>query len=81
MRVLDIFSKLPEKELSLERIEELVISLSSGHTSKEGYTLEMKLPNVANENEINAAEDLINDGRKVCYLMRGEEIIAVVGYK
>lgn len=81
MRILDIFSRLPERELNLEKIEEMVLSLESGEQNKDGYSLRKNLPENARWNEKGVTEELINDGRKVCYLIKDGEVIAVVGYK
>ena len=70
MKVLDIFSWLPEKDLSLDKIEEIVISLQNGVTNKEDYFLDFNLPTDANENVINASQDLIAEGKRVCYLIK-----------
>lgn len=49
MRILDIFSWLPAKELSIEKIEELVESLNNGIENNEGYSLKKKLPENSND--------------------------------
>lgn len=81
MKILDICSWLPAKELSLERIEEIVLSLSSGESTEEGYSLEMKSPINANENVISCSKNFSSKGRSICYLLINNEVIAVVGYK
>lgn len=81
MDILDICSWVPANELSLERIEKLVLSLNSGKPDEEGYSLEMKLPINANENVISCSNDFIGEGRRICYLLMNNEVIAVVGYK
>ncbi|MEZ3432969.1 MAG: hypothetical protein K1W36_22645 [Lachnospiraceae bacterium] len=81
MNILDICSWMPANELSLEKIEEIVLSLNSGKPNEEGYSLEMKLPINANENVISCSNDFISEGRSICYLVMNNEVIAVVGYK
>lgn len=81
MDILDICSWVPANELSLEKIEEIVLSLNGGKSNEEGYSLEMKLPINANENVISCSYDFISEGRRICYLLMNNEVIAVVGYK
>ena len=81
MDILDICSWVPANELSLEKIEEIVLSLNGGKSNEEGYSLEMKLPINANENVISCSNDFISEGRRICYLLMNNEVIAVVGYK
>ena len=81
MDILDICSWLSAKELSLERIEEIVLSLSNGESNNDGYSLKMELPIDANENVISCSKDFIREGRRVCYLLMDDEVIAVVGYQ
>lgn len=80
MKILDVISWLPEKELSIEKIEEIVLSLNNGEQIEDGYLLEMNLPKDLNINVINASEDLISEGRKVCYLIKDCRVIAVVAF-
>ena len=81
MKILDVISWLPEKELSIGKIEEIVTSLNNGEHREDGYLLEMNLPKDFGNNVINASEELISEGRKVCYLLKDCSVIAVVGYK
>ena len=65
MDILDICSWVPANELSLEGIEEIVLSLNSGKPNEEGYSLEMKLPINANEKVVSCSNDFISEGRKM----------------
>ena len=49
MTILDIFSWLPEKELSLEEIEYIVKDIENGITHN-GYSVEHQLPEGVDEN-------------------------------
>lgn len=80
MTILDIFSWLPEKELSLEQIENIVKEIESG-TTHDGYSVEHQLSVDANENIIGAKDELVQEGKKVCFLLRGGQIISVIGYR
>lgn len=80
MTILDIFSWLPEKELSLEQIENIVKEIENG-TTHDGYSVENQLSVDANENIIGAKDELVQEGKKVCFLLRGGQIISVIGYR
>ena len=73
MDILDIFSWLPEKEMSLEKIEEIVKDFYIG-VSHEGYSVEYELPSQANTNIIDVTEDLIQEGKQVCFLLKDNQI-------
>lgn len=80
MDILDVFSWLPEKEMSIEQIENLVQSIESG-ISCEGYFVEHCLPKDANQYITEATDDLVQEGKKVCFLIEGKQIISVIGYR
>lgn len=80
MDILDIFSWLPEKEMSLEKIEEIVKDLYIG-VYHEGYSVGYELPSQANTNIIEAAVDLIQEGKQACFLLRDNQIISAIGYR
>ena len=80
MDILDIFSWLPEKELSLEQIEILIKDLNNG-IMHEGYSVEYELPFDANEYITNSMKELVEEGKNVCFLLRDKQIISAVGYK
>lgn len=81
MNILDIFSWLPAKEMSIEEIENIVIELYRTKDEIDGFSIEMQLPDAANENVIGVKEDLINEGKKVCFLTRNGSVIAAIGYR
>lgn len=80
MTILDIFSWLPAKELSLEEIENIVIDLENG-ISHEGYFIEHQRPADANENIVNTEKELVQEGKKVCFLLKEGQIISAIGYR
>ena len=80
MDILDIFSWLPEREMSLEKIEEIVKDFYIG-VSHEGYSVEYELPSQAKANIIDVTEDLIQEGKQVCFLLKDNQIISAIGYK
>lgn len=80
MTILDIFSWLSEKELGLEEIENIVRDLENG-IIHEGYSVKHQLPSGANENIVNTENELVQEGKKVCFLLKDERIISVIGYR
>lgn len=78
---MDIFSWVPAKEISLEDIEKIVLALYAKKTNIDVYTLEMDMPEVANENVADVTEELFSEGKKVCYLLKEDSIIAAIGYR
>lgn len=80
MTVLDIFSWLPEKELSLEEIENIVRNIENGITY-DGYSVEHQLPVGADEDIANTENELVQEGKKVCFLTKTGQIISMIGYR
>lgn len=80
MTILDIFSWLPEKELSLEEIENIVKDIENGITH-DGYSVEHQLPEGADENIVDGRDELVQEGKQVCFLLRGGQLISMIGYR
>ena len=80
MRVLDVFSMLPAKELSIEQIEGIVKNSFDGIIN-DTYAVVHELPDNAEGNTVELINDLLREGRQVAYIMRQDIIVAVVGYK
>ena len=80
MTVLDIFSWLPEKELSLEEIENIVKDIENGITH-DGYSVEHQLPEGADENIVDGRDELVQEGKQVCFLIKTGQLISVIGYR
>ncbi len=55
MTIIDIFSWLPEKELSLEEIEYIVKDIENGITH-DGYSVEHQLPEGVDENIVDGRD-------------------------
>ena len=81
MKILDVFSWLPENELSIEEIKNIAVSLHDGNVNSEGYVLGIRIPESAEENVIISANELVSEGKKVCFLIREGKVISVVGYR
>lgn len=80
MEVLDIFSWLPEKQITLEQLEQIFKDYKSGIYNSE-YTVITEKPDDISENILNSINELIEEGKKVAYILKGEDIIAVIGYR
>ena len=80
MRVLDVFSMLPAKELSIEQIEGIVKNSFDGIIN-DTYAVVHELPDNAESNIIECTNDLLKEGKQVAYLMQNDLVLSVVGYK
>lgn len=80
MTILDIFSWLPEKELSLEEIENIVRDIENGITH-DGYSVEHQLPEGVDENIVDGRDELVKEGKQVCFLLKHGNLISMIGYK
>ena len=81
MDILDIFSWLSKEELSLKEIEDIVVELYMTKEGRDGFSLEMHLPDNVDENVIGVQHDLIKEGKKVCFLEKNGSVIAAIGYR
>lgn len=80
MKVMDIFSWLPAQEISLEQLEQIFLNYKTGLCDNT-YTVLSETPSTANENILNCRRTLVEEGKKVAYILKDENIIAVIGYK
>ena len=81
MKIFDIFSKLKEKDLPVAKIEEIVTAnLAQGINDSE-FDVKSEEPADLSENDRMCRDELFSENKKVVYIMRGAEMIAVVGYK
>ena len=80
MDILDVFSWLPAKELSIDDIKKIVWDIEK-RIPHEGYSVEYQLPPGADENKIEAVDELLSEGKLVCFLLKEVNIISVIGYK
>lgn len=78
--VLDIFSWLPAKEISLEQLEQIFMDYNSGSHNNE-YDVLFELPDNATENILTCKNELLEEGKHVAYILKKENVIAVIGYK
>lgn len=80
MTVLDVFSWLPAKEISIEELEQIFIDHLNG-TYEGEYKVLLEIPDDADKNILSSGAELIGEGKAVAYILKDGNVIAVVGYK
>jgi hypothetical protein len=80
MTVLDVFSWLPAKEISIEELEQIFIKHLNG-TYEGEYKVLLEIPDNADKNILSSSAELIGERKAVAYILKDGNIIAVVGYK
>ncbi len=79
MTVLDVFSWLPAKEISIEELEQIFIKHLNG-TYEGEYKVLLEIPDNADKNILSSSAELIGEGKAVAYILKDGNVIAVVGY-
>ena len=80
MKVLDVFSWLPAKEISIEELEQIFIRYLNGTYDGE-YKVLLEMPDNADKNILNSRARLIEEGKNVACILKDGKVIVVVGYK
>ena len=80
MTVLDVFSWLPAKEISIEELEQIFIKHFNG-TYEGEYKVLLEVPDNADKNILNSSAELIGEGKAVACILKDGNAIAVVGYR
>ena len=80
MKVLDVFSWLPAKEISIEELEQIFTGYLNGTYDGE-YKVLPEMPDNADKNILNSRARLIEEGKNVACILKDGKVIAVVGYK
>ena len=80
MTVLDVFSWLPAKEISIEQLRQIFINHLNG-TYEGEYKVLLEIPDNADKNILSSSAELIGERKAVAYILKDGNIIAVVGYK
>ena len=80
MIVLDVFSWLPAKEISMEELEQIFIKHLNG-TYEGQYKVLLEIPDNANKNILSSSAMLLGEGKAVACILKDGNIIAVVGYR
>ena len=79
MTVLDVFSWLPAKEISIEKLEQIFINHLNG-TYEGKYKVLLEIPDNADKNILSSSAELIGEGKAVACILKDGNVIAVVGY-
>ena len=79
MKILDIFSWIPETEITLEEIMAIFENYKNGITSNE-YMVTEDLPADTSQNIIIGKEQLITEGKRVAFIIKDSKILALIGY-
>lgn len=80
MKILDVFSWLSAKEISIEELERIVADYFNG-TYEGEYKVLLEMPDNVDKNILNSRAKLIGEGKSVACILKGEKVVAVVGYK
>ena len=80
IKVLDVFSWPPAKEISIDELKQIFIEHFNG-TYKGAYKVLLEMPDNADKNILNRRAELIEEGKDVACILKGGNAIAVVGYK
>ena len=80
MKVLDIFSWLPAKEMSLEQIEKIFEEYFKG-TYKGEYIISLETPCNIGKDILNCRAELMEEGKKTGQILKDDNIIALIGYR
>lgn len=80
LRVTDLFSWLPENELSKKELENLFMNYMNGRNVST-HQVTFSMPEDVTDYVLDAQFYLTEEGRKVAYILKEEHVIAVVGYK
>lgn len=80
MKVLDIFSWLPAKEMSLEQLEQIFEEYYTG-TYKGEYIISFETPCNIGKDILNCKAELMEEGKRIGYILEDDNIIALIGYR
>ena len=80
MKILDIFSWVPEMEITLEDLMVIFENYKKGNSSKD-YKITEELPPNASQNIIRGSEQLIREGKRVAVIIKECKIVALIGYQ
>ena len=80
MKILDIFSWVPEMEITLEELTAIIENYKKGISSME-YKITEELPANAPQNITRGKEQLITEGKRVAFIIKDSKILALIGYK
>ena len=74
MRVLDVFSWLPAKEISIEELEQIFTGHLNG-TYEGEYKVLLEVPDNADKNILNSSETLTEEGKATACILKTEMLL------
>lgn len=80
MKVLDIFSWMSAKEISLEQLEQIFEEYYDGIYNGE-YIISLETPCNVEMDILNCRAELMEEEKKVGYILKDDNIIALIGYR
>lgn len=80
MKVLDIFSWMSAKEISLEQLEQIFEEYYDGIYNGE-YIISLETPCNVETDILNCRAELMEEEKKVGYILKDDNIIALIGYR
>ena len=81
LRILDVISWLPEEEASRRELEEVFMNYMEGQSEAKEYKVVFSMPDNVNDNVLDANFYLTEEGRKSAFILRQNQVVAVIGYK
>ena len=81
LRILDVISWLPEAEVSQRDLEEIFMNYMDGKNESMEYDVSFSMPDNVNDNVLDANYYLTEEGRKAAFILRDNQVVAVIGYK
>ena len=81
LRILDVISWLPEAEVSQRDLEEIFMNYMDGKNESMEYDVAFSMPDNVNDNVLDANYYLTEEGRKAAFILRDNQVVAVIGYK
>lgn len=80
MKIFDIFSWFTAEELSLKTIEEMFRNFIQGKQIDDEYMISNELPKDVPVNISDCWKELNKEGKKGACIMKGNDLIALIGY-
>lgn len=81
LRILDVISWLPEAEVSQRELEEVFMNYMDGKNEPTEYDVTFSMPDNVNDNVLDADFYLTEEGKKSAFILRDNQVVAVIGYK
>ena len=79
MKVTDIISWLPAHEIGLKQLEQIFVNYKNG-SSDDNYIVSLDVPDNATNCILDCQDELVKEGKNVACILRGDMIVALIGY-